>query len=130
MLDPFHFVLLPLLLTRRFKGNPHLISFYGSVILNNSPLQLGLLFEYFDGRTLADEIFHPSRMLSTHPDGVLRAKTIALHILSGLIALHNKQVRHGRLSTETIVVCLSNRWLLVGMLVAEPSVEILVSFRY
>ena len=91
-------------LTRRFKGNPHLISFYGSILFKENPLHLGLLFEYFDDRTLAEEIFNPGRSPPTHPDGFLRAKTIGLHILSGLTALHDKKVHHGRLSSETIVV--------------------------
>lgn len=109
--------------SRHFQ-HPSLVAFYGSVIITNEPLQLGLLYEWCGGGTLSDEIFSSKRILPTKKEGFITARQMGLEILDGLRYLHGRGMMHRDLKPENILLTEQKRVKLGDMGLAKPMEQV------
>ena len=80
------------------------MKFFGSVVMSDKPLQLGLLFEWCGGGTLADEIFGAHNKPGYRQEGYGRAQQIAFEMLRGVKFLHSQGIVHRDLKPDNVMV--------------------------
>ncbi len=82
----------------------NLVNFLGSVAISEKPLQLGLLFEWCDGGTLASTIDSADYKAGYTRDGYPVAQRIIVEIVNGVKYLHDHGIVHRNLKPESIMV--------------------------
>jgi hypothetical protein len=108
---------------RRFQ-HKNLVKFYGSVVMSETPLRLGLLFEWCGGGTVANEIFGSYYAPGFRQEGYRRAQQIASDMLRGVKFLHSQGIIHRDLKPDNLMVTEKGGVKVCDMGLAKPVTQV------